>query len=296
MIAAITSRPEYLESGAELAYLQIEDGQAIHTSAGNLRRVLLRALRERDGAARIVAFIHGYNTNFDDGVKMLRTVDANITARLPNALTVGFLWPSEGRVGSYISDRNHARQAAPSLCKTILQTLRFLESTGCSAELCVVAHSMGNFVLAEAARYAWEALGMPLTYNVFSEILMVAPDLDGGAFEAGGEAGAIAVFGRRVTVYHSRRDHVLLASSVKRAGLTGSRLGRQGPDSPAIPKNVVAVDATAVATHETINPHSAYFHTPATLDDMASVLQGTDRAEFRGRMPGASGNFWKLAF
>jgi esterase/lipase superfamily enzyme len=293
MIAAITNRPEYLDNGAELAYLQIEDGQAVHTSAGNMRRLLLKTLRQRDGAGRIVAFIHGYNTSLGDSVEMLRTVDANITARLPNALTVGFLWPSEGRVGGYISDRNRARQAAPSLCNVIMQTLRFLESTGCSAELCVVAHSMGNFVLAEAARYAWETLGMPLTYNAFSEILMVAPDLDGGAFEASGEANAIAVFGRRVTVYHSRRDHVLLASSVKRAGLTGSRLGRQGPDSPAIPKNVVAIDATMVATHETVNPHSAYFHAPATLDDMVAVLSGIDRSEFRGRLA-IGGNAWKL--
>lgn len=296
MIAAITNRPELLTPGQKLAHFRLEEAGMTPLSSSELRRQILEDLSAElaGDVPRIVAFIHGYNTGLESSIELLKHVDKVLTAKLPNAVTVGYLWPSEGCLESYLSDRDHARETAPSLCFAIMEAIKFLEGARCPAELCLVAHSMGNLALAEAARYAWENLGKPATYNAFSEVLMVAPDLDGGAFEPGGEAGPVAVFGRRVTVYSSRKDQALLASSVKRAGMSGARLGRQGADKPAVvPGNVVLIDATATSIHESVAVHSAHFWAERTLEDMRAVLLGTDRREMPQRVEDGP-NAWRL--
>jgi esterase/lipase superfamily enzyme len=288
MIAAVSNRIQFLRDGREIAYLAVgDDGPGVE-SGPSIRRRMLECLAgsSSEDTPRIVAFIHGFNSTLEESIARLRQVHAEITSKLANAVTVGFLWPSEGTVDQYLSDRQHARKAAPALCSAMIETIRFLEEARCPAELCIIAHSMGNFLLAEAARYAWESLGKPTSYNVFSEVLMVAPDLDAECFEPDGEASAISTFGRRVTVYTSRKDGALLASSVKRGGMSGPRLGRHGADNlEVLPKNVVVIDATESSVAPGIEEHSAHFHAEKTLADMLAVIRGLDRQEIQGRVP-----------
>jgi esterase/lipase superfamily enzyme len=194
-----------------LSYVRIADGEG--ASSGPLerfqgpafRRLLLDGLKEVvkvHPRPVIVVPIHGYNQEWGQAVEFFRQVDAAITAKVEGGVTVGFSWASAGDLVNYLGDRSRARASAVAFSSAISQALRILQDERCPSEIVVVAHSMGNYMLCKAAEYASEMHGDP-AFNVFSEALMVAPDVDGGAFETGGAAVPLARLCRRITVYRS---------------------------------------------------------------------------------------------
>lgn len=290
---------DQLQAKGAISYLSGEDLE--DRSATVFRRRLLGCLSPgpedlAEGSAsvpRVVGFFHGFNSDFSDAVAWAERVDKGVTARVPGpSVTVGFSWPSEGDVTAYLDDRHMAEESAPAVARAIEDAIQVLHRQRCPAELCLIAHSMGSYVLAEAAHRAWNLRGRPSALPLFSEIILVAPDLDANTFEPGHLGEALTVFARRVHVYWSRHDRALLASTVKRGGLTGARLGRSGPAHfERIPSNVVGVDASAWTKIEGVSPHSAHFYEPVILKDMAAVVAGQDRSEIAGREPAAGGGF-----
>lgn len=253
-------------------------------SPASFRRGLIESLLG-DGVPRIIGVVHGYNVDWEESLELFALVERHIRPRIESPVAVvGFSWPSAGDLTGYPDDRHAAQASAVALSSVIFGAVRAVESMSCPAELSLICHSMGNFAAAHAFRSTWETLGRPASYNVFSDVLLVAADLDAEDLEPGRVGEAFSVFARRVTVYRSRADRALLASSVKRAGLSGGRLGRHGPEHPdRIPSNVVTVDATSQTKNADVRPHSAYFHSAPILDDMAAVLRGVDRDEISGR-------------
>lgn len=249
------------------------------------RRRLFERLSDLASAPRplIIVPIHGYNQDWPEALDFIKKIDSTITAKLDDAITVGFSWASCGHVVDYINDRMKARSAAITLASEISRALRLIQDANCPTEICVIAHSMGNFLLSKAAAYASEAHGDP-AFQVFSEVLMVAADMDGGAFEPGGDGHALARFSRRITVYRSSHDRALLASRAKRAGLTGRRLGRHGVDDrKSIPSNVVLVDASRRTNMGGLAAHGHYFEDGRVISDMLAALEGKDRSVIMGR-------------
>ncbi len=234
----------------------------------------------------IVIFIHGYNTSFVESERWAGHV-GKLAEELPGPpVVVTFSWPSEGKLSHYLDDRSEARQSSEAFFGLMQKTIARLEQENCAAELVVVAHSMGNYLLAHAAAHVFEARGFPGQYSILAEALMVAADVDDNGLEDDRVAQYIPRIARRVHVYRSRHDRALLASSSKRAGVTGGRLGRQGPANPdAIPENVVVIDASDVTRDVDWPPHSAHLHVPATLYDMRDVIRGVDRDEIPNRVP-----------
>lgn len=236
---------------------------------------------------RVVGFVHGFNVDWEGARRWAGLVDDRLTSKLqgPKA-TVGISWPSDGAPTRYLDDRHAAEESAPAVTRAIVDAFRLLERERCSAELCLIAHSMGAYVVACAARRAWKMRGRPASMPIFSEIILVAPDLDANALEAGRIGEALPIFARRLTIYTGRHDRALLISAVKRAGVTGARLGRHGPAKPGLlPPNVVSVDVSAWSKIDDASPHSAHFHEPVILRDMLAVLAGQDRSEIEGRHP-----------
>lgn len=287
----------------EVTYLS---GPDLKSGAAPFRRRLLdRLSREKadlshEGAdayqvPRVVGVFHGYNNGWGAALEFADRLDRKLTSQLPgadHAATVGFSWPSEGDVLHYLDDRHMARESSPAVTRTLVDAFRLLERERCEAELALVAHSMGCYVLATAARDAWELQGFPQTRPVFSEIILAGADLDANALEPGRVGEALPVFARRVTVYYSRQDRALVASSAKRAGVTGARLGRTGPARlDRVPRNVVAVDVSALTVDQGaggVAPHSAHFHHPRILEDMRATLAGHDRQVIDGRQANGS--------
>lgn len=270
--------------GQEIVFLSGED-LAVEGAEG-FRAALFTEIRRQmvEGVERpvILGVVHGFNVNWQESLAFFRRIEEFTQNLTPAPVVVGFSWPSEGLLTNYLDDRSAARHSAESFAALIMKAIRAAEVERCSADFVLLCHSMGNYLVAKAAQHAFEERGQPRSYNVFREILMVAPDLDAEVFESGGLAEPMAVFSRRVTVYSNANDLALLGSSVKRAGLSGARLGRQGPARlDRIPGNVVAIDTTAHARG--LEAHSAYFFKDALIRDMVAVIRGDDRRSISGR-------------
>lgn len=287
----------------------VAQGMAYHAgsewrpvSQSIFHRELLGHLRAEIAKGRtpvIVCLVHGFNVSWPEALsafssfsEALAPMEAEHKLR---PVVVGYSWPSDGCVTKYLDDRQAARLSAEALGGSLHRALDLLEKEKCCAKLCVVAHSMGNFVLSQAARLVWRVRGEPANLRLVSEVLMLAPDLDGEAFEPEGEARPLATLSRRITVYYSRHDGALLARAAKVAGLAGARLGRQGFNPALAPGNVCAVDCSPLVTPDCEGgSHSGYFHVPDVLRDIRATLAGVDRHVVAGRSEGETPGIFAL--
>lgn len=238
---------------------------------------LQERLRSED-SRRIFVPVHGFNNSYDESIHWMRLMKQRFGDPV-YAVTVGFTWPSEGRVTAYLDDRAAARAAAEHTAAALFRAVRWLEEVRCDAQLLVMAHSMGCYLLAHAARIAWEQLGRPDTWNAISELVLVAADLDGDVF--GSDLGrAMSSLSRRVTVISNRRDNALAASSAKRGGMTGARLGRQGIEwlSSEMPENVNPIPIEQYTGEWKGSQHSAAFGEERARNILKEVLRSTDRS------------------
>ncbi len=256
------------------------------------RRQALDYLQEQqvdDEPPLALVMIHGYCTDYDRSLEFF----ANLNSRLNpthHALPVGFSWPSAGSLPAYIPDRKRALSSAIALTDAVESALRLLQREQCPAQLVVVAHSMGAYVLACAADLAIKTTGLA-GFKAFNEVLLVAPDLDNNVFDDERSfAMPLAQLSRRVTIYRSDHDFALKASMMKRGGFTGPRLGQRGADPTRLPSNVIQVDASLQTN--TAEAHGEHFRALATLSDMQDVIAGHDRDAISGRVKRDNGEYY----
>ncbi len=228
------------------------------------------------GDRPVAALVHGYNVEALEALQWARGLEERIREawwpdRDPAPRAVLVSWPSQGQLTEYLDDQAAAEASGVLMAGEVAKILRTPRRQRCDADLCVIAHSMGALLLARACDHAWRALGSPAFAPALSEVLLVAPDLDAEALGPGRSAEAITRMSRRVTVYYSQHDGALRASSIKRLGLTGARLGRHGVEG-TVPGNVVPVDCTA---H--VGGHSEYWASDPWVHDAVATMRGVDR-------------------
>lgn len=216
-----------------------------------------QALANQEHYPLIIVFIHGYNNNTDAALQAMSTIGSSLVyssldeagqpqTRPAHPLMVCFDWPSNHQVWDYLGDEGDAMQSVPA----VMQMLDFLHNwrdpINCRVNVCVIAHSMGNFVLMQGMLAFWKKLGRPASLPYLSEVLMAAADIDSDSLIVGGAGDGITSLSRRVTVYFTRNDNTLGVSHlIKHPG--AARLGRVGPNDVAdLPRNVVSVDCTNV--------------------------------------------------
>ena len=247
---------------------------------------------------KVGVYLHGYNNDWQDSIDELVDLhDALEPALGYPPILIGFSWPSNGGVVGYLADREEARDSVPALVRFLADINTYLvkHEPQCIATTFCVAHSMGNYVLRKGMEYLSDHLGTPIGRMMFSETVMLAPDLASGDLEVDGKGTYIAQFSRRVHVYYSPYDRALKASSTKRFG--GNRLGRHGPEHfDRLPGNVVAVNAERYANSKEmaglsdragnqVSVHSSHRYHPAILADVAAVLSSVDRDQILTREP-----------
>lgn len=174
------------------------------------RRQLRQNLARTGGEA--VIFVHGYNTNFAEGLYRL----AQFTHDLKLAGTVvEYSWPSAAQPLAYAYDRDSALSARDGL-DALIQ-----EVAGAGAKrIVLVAHSMGSGLMMEALRTA--ALRQDRrTLGLVGGVILISPDLDVDVFRE--EARTIGKLPQPFVIFGSDHDRVLRLS----AALTGQqqRLG-----------------------------------------------------------------------
>lgn len=185
------------------------------------------------GAALL--FIHGYNVSFEDAI--FRTAQLAVDLKFPGA-AISFCWPSYADPVKYTFDEQHAEVSVPAL----REVMQDLATRSGAKHIHVIAHSMGNRVLAGALRSMDPSL-QERNKEVFRELVLAAPDIDSRVFQT----QVLPYIARNVqhcTLYASARDRALLMS---RAFHNFQRLGETQPEL-LVSDGIDTIDATLVDT------------------------------------------------
>ncbi|MEO1744938.1 MAG: alpha/beta fold hydrolase [Pseudomonadota bacterium] len=171
-------------------------------------------------------FVHGYNTDFAEGVFLNAQMVHDFRAP---GVPIHFSWASAGIPQGYLYDLESANVARDDLAATI----RIMEETSAN-DIILVAHSMGAMVLMEALR----EIGLEGDRDKLSKIstvVLAAPDIDIDVFEE--QLSSLHPRPFPVLVFVSRRDPALRVSSRLRGraprvgdGSAIDRLARLGVD------------------------------------------------------------------
>jgi esterase/lipase superfamily enzyme len=216
-----------------------------------------------NGEADVLLFVHGFNTTFEKAAR--RTAQMKHDMAFPGT-AMFFSWPSDGSMTRYMADREDAEWSAYHLA----EVLEALDARPRAGRIHVVAHSMGNQVLArallEVARRRPRDRG-PVVDNV----ILAAPDIDAELFGAR-IAPLVLHLAGHWTLYVSDRDVALDASAI-----LGVR--RLGTPLPVVP-GVETVDASGVEVTPWSAPefHDYYATKLKVVADLRAVLSGTPPA------------------
>lgn len=231
-----------------------------------------------------LVFVHGFNQSFDDAIKRTAQIAYDLAFDGP---AITFSWPSKGGVLEYFSDQRNADVSAEALQKLLLTLKSASKQQPITVH--VIAHSMGNRVLARALEQIGATAGRG-SARPLREVAMIAPDVDAALFKQ--VAGKISASATRVTLYASSQDTALLAAR-KVAGYP--RAGEGGPNVVVV-SGVETVDASSVQTSMLGLGHSYYADNSTLLSDLFHLIRGRRPDERFGLepVPAGAGRYWRF--
>src|SRR5215831_10010180 len=98
----------------------------------------------------ILVFIHGYNSDQTIIMQKHRQLKKDIRNLGFVGVVVSFDWPSEDKTLAYLADRRNARMTALQLVTDCIEILARRQRGGCVANVHLLAHSTGAYVIREA--------------------------------------------------------------------------------------------------------------------------------------------------
>lgn len=242
-------------------------------------------------AEQLLVFIHGFANLPEDAVfERAETLQRLFNERSKNLVeVVTILWPCRSSefnatfeaaprvVGNYFTDQHAADACGHAFARVLQRLLDWqaenikVDDKACIKKINVLAHSMGNRVLAETMKtwcYGILRQDPPL---IFRNVFLVAADLVNEILEPGQDGELISFASGTVTVYYAADDWALRASKGANVanGIASRRLGHTGPqDLSAVARNVVAVDCGDFNSEYDPFGHT-YFLTQNINDDKA---------------------------
>jgi esterase/lipase superfamily enzyme len=202
---------------------------------------------------RVLVFVHGYNTRFEEAVYRLAQIVHDSDAP---ALPILFTWPSRGQLLGYTYDResaNFSRDALEDL-------LRGLARDPAIGEITLLAHSMGNWVALEALRQMSIRSGR--IDPKIKSVMLAAPDVDVDVFRR--QVEAIGPKRPPFVIFVSRDDRALALST--RIWGNNPRLGAIDLNDPRYgallsAKGLQIVDLTELKSADRLN-HGKFAESP----------------------------------
>ena len=205
--------------------------------------------RQLGGGTTASLFVHGYNQSYQEALLRTAQVMADSGMAIP---AVMFSWPSEATLWGYLADRDESLASRSQLADTI----RTLAGETRIAQLGVIGHSMGGFLVMETLREL-KLGGRSDTLDKLA-VLLAAPDIDLAVFKS--QMQVVGRLGAPLTVLVSPNDRALAASSV--LGSERQRLGMVSVTDPYIQQiasayGVVVVDISSVPAPDAYG-HDSY--------------------------------------
>jgi esterase/lipase superfamily enzyme len=228
----------------------------------------------------VMVFVHGYNTDFEEAVRLLAQFATDLKFSGPVLL---FSWPSQGGVTAYSVDETNAEWAQPHLGKVLNDLLDLTPAR----QVYLVAHSMGSRVITRAYN---SLAGDRTVYgpNPMREMILVAPDIDADVFRQD-IAPRLARNGIHVTLYASSADRALMAS---KAFHGYARAGDSSDDLVIVP-GVETVDARDAQGG--LLGHSYFAEDRRIMEDIFGIVQTGQRADNRFGLQAVdvpAGRYW----
>jgi esterase/lipase superfamily enzyme len=221
--------------------------------------------KSTDGVSLL--FIHGYNVSFEDAI--FRTAQLAVDLKFPGA-PITFSWPSSADPLKYTFDEQNAEASIPAL----REVLEDLATRSGARRIHIIAHSMGNRVLAGAMR------SMPVgvretNKQMFREVVLAAPDIDSRVF-TDQILPHINENAQHCTLYASNRDRALLMS---RYFHNYQRLGETEPEL-IVASGMDTIDASLVDT--SLLGHSYIGDVQSIVSDLRDLVVLGMRPKERG--------------
>ena len=229
----------------------------------------------------LLVFVHGYYTSFADAA--LRTAQLAHDLQFPG-MAFFYSWPSAGKALAYWQDEE-ASQLSNDAFAQLLGELSQLPAS----DIYIVAHSMGNRIVASALRSRVEK--NEDTKHIRA-LLLAAPDINADLFRETIAPKLAAMQGTQTTIYAASSDLALKASKIvhgfKRVGETvGGVFTYPGLDT---------IDASSVATITRDFGHAYLMDSISVLKDIQAIVAHSLAAKQRGLAEvGTSPNqYWQL--
>lgn len=214
---------------------------------------------------RVLIFVHGYNTRFDDAVFRFAQIVHDAEAPITPVL---FTWPSRGRVIAYTYDRESANYSRDAL-ESVIQAIARDPAVG---EVSILAHSMGNWVTLEALRQ------MAIRNKTFppklKNVMLAAPDVDVDVFRR--QIAEIEATGYYppFTLFVSQDDGALAVSNRIWGGT--ARLGAIDPEkepykSELARDHLTVIDLTKVESSDRMG-HGKFAQSPEVVQMIGKRL------------------------
>lgn len=225
----------------------------------------MRAWFQRQGGehARLLVFVHGFNTRFETSVYRFAQIVADSGA---DAAPVLFTWPSRGKFLGYQYDRDSAIYSRDALERGLARAADAPEVK----EITVLAHSMGAYLTMEALRQL--AIRQGRLPAKITAIVLASPDIDPQVFARQYEA--LGPDAPRVTIFVSRDDRALLISRLLAGKL---RLGSIDPDQEPYRSRLEAggkitfIDLTRLKAGDKLN-HAKFAQSPEVVRLLGTQL------------------------
>lgn len=224
----------------------------------------------------VLVYLHGYLNDFRNA--LFRTAQLKHDLEFPGP-AVAYSWPSQGTAAGYTLDEANAEWSAHNFKKF----LNDLMANSGKARVHVIAHSMGNRVLAAALR---EMVCERGNTGKLHHIILAAPDIDADVFRRD-VVPVLRLSATRVTLYVSEDDKALIASRLvhgyERAG-----------EKPVIAANLDTVDTTGLGAQWFELFHSYFAETKRVLLDIKRLLLNDSppkARELKSRKTD-SGDYW----
>lgn len=209
---------------------------------------------------RVLVFIHGYNTGFDDGVYRLTQIAHD--TKYPGT-PVLFSWASGARTRDYVYDKDSSTAARDDLEEVLvgLSKQRHIKSID------IIAHSMGNWLAMETLRQLAIAGNRDLNGKL-GYVVLASPDIDVDIF-------------KKQMIRYGKPDKpftVLLSSDDKALRISSFIAGKQsrvGDDANAADLaelGVTVVDLSAIQSGDKLN-HAKFADNPVLVQLLGERLR-----------------------
>jgi esterase/lipase superfamily enzyme len=305
MISLRDVAPNDAHLGPAPRFLRLDDaGAATAMTDQAWLNAVLAQFPQKNGlpTGDLLLFVHGFNVGFASAVRDHLSYAAKLKAAGWTGHLVSYDWPSYGDPLKYYDDRSNARKSAEQLIDTAMTMFVRTLDPRCNLTVCVMAHSMGAFVVRRAFASAYQDKKVNAMAWQIAQLIFVAGDVAEASLSPSQDGKWLDKYCARTTSYSNRWDGVLQISDLKNGDPT-PRAGRVGLPDDA-PASFVGVDTSDFyanlnlglsAAFNVATPHTYYFGQDQFWRDVTLTLGGgLDRNVFPTRQALAMRNRFDL--